>query len=124
MNLFDALLVGHLVGDFLFQTAWMARYKHSQWAPLLAHVAAYTLIVTVAGLWCGGLSLWAVALIFVTHLLIDRGRIVKWWARTIQGVARREDAWILIVTDQVFHIVVLATAVWISAQWPTPLGGL
>lgn len=124
MNLFEALLVGHLIGDFLFQTAWMAWYKQSRWAPLLAHVVTYTAIVTAVGLWHGGLSIWAVMLIFITHLWIDRGSLVRWWARTIQGVARPEDAWLRIVTDQIFHIVVLAAAVWVSAQWPTSVGGL
>ena len=111
MNLFEALFVAHFVGDFLFQTSWMAKHKATRWGPLFTHVAVYTASVAVAGWLDGGLSGWAIALVFATHAFLDRRGFVQWWARRIQGVTRLEDRWLLVVTDQVFHIIVLALAV-------------
>ncbi|NIV40692.1 MAG: DUF3307 domain-containing protein, partial [Anaerolineae bacterium] len=41
MSLFDWLLVGHLVGDFLLQTDGMAKYKADSWTWMLRHVGLY-----------------------------------------------------------------------------------
>lgn len=110
MTLFQVLFLGHCVGDFLFQTAWMAKYKATRWGALLAHVAVYTATVTLFGWIAGGISWSAVALIFVTHALIDRPGLVQWWTKRIQGVSRPEHQWLLIVTDQIFHLLVLGLA--------------
>jgi len=113
MNLFEALLIGHLAGDFLFQTSWMARYKSSKIVPLTAHVIVYTIfVVLTGGLVDTWLPVWAIAVIFVTHWLIDRFTFGAWWAHTIQGVTREEDAWLRIVADQILHILVLVFVVW------------
>lgn len=37
MTLFECLLVGHLVGDYLLQNGWMAEGKTTRWVPLLVH---------------------------------------------------------------------------------------
>lgn len=37
MSLFSYLLIGHLIGDFLFQTTWMAMFKTTKWVPLIVH---------------------------------------------------------------------------------------
>lgn len=111
MSEFDALLVGHLIGDFLFQTGWMARYKATKWGPLLTHVVVYTLVVTLVGWWSGGLSVWAIVLIFVSHIVLDHKGFVGWWSRHVQSVTRPTDAWVTIMADQVFHVIILMVAV-------------
>jgi hypothetical protein len=45
MSLFDTLLIGHFVGDFLFQTAWMADGKKKRIVHLIVHAAVYTLCI-------------------------------------------------------------------------------
>ena len=45
MSLFDWLLVGHLVGDFLLQTDRMARYKAQSWSWMLKHVGIYLAVI-------------------------------------------------------------------------------
>lgn len=109
MSIFDVLLLGHLVGDFLFQTNWMARLKSSRWDALAVHAAVYTACVwAAAGL--GGATLGAlpVVLLFVSHVVLDQRAFVRWWARTVGGISRAEDQWLLVVIDQVFHLLILA----------------
>lgn len=84
LSLFDALLVGHLVGDFLLQNRWMAERKSTQWPPLLVHSLIYTACVTAAGLLGGGLPWPAVLLVFLSHVVLDRQSFVTWWGRRIQ----------------------------------------
>lgn len=114
MSQFDVLLLGHLVGDFLFQTGWMAQYKATKWLPLLSHVTVYTAVVTLFGWFSGGLSIYAVALIFISHVLLDRKTFVTFWVRRIQTAKGPSEAWLTIVADQIFHLIILALAIYIS----------
>jgi hypothetical protein len=113
MSLFDWLLVGHLVGDFLLQSDSMARRKVSEWPWMLRHVGYYTAVValpvTVYALQ-HSVPFWfvlvALAFIIVTHIVMDRRDVIRWWMR-VAGVTA-EYAWLSIVADQVFHILSLA----------------
>lgn len=112
MSLFDWLLVGHLVGDFLLQTDGMARYKAQSWTWMLRHVGLYlAVMVIVLGvyslsnpvpLWVLGLSL---LFIGATHIVLDRRGFTLAWMRLI-GITSDLD-WLIIVADQVFHLLVL-----------------
>ena len=116
MSLFDWLLVGHLVGDFLLQTDGMARYKAQSWTWMLRHVGLYlAVMVTVLGvyslsnpvpLWVLGLSL---LFIGATHIVLDRRGFTLAWMRLI-GITSDLD-WLIIVADQVFHLLVLVVVV-------------
>ena len=112
MSLFDWLLIGHLVGDFLLQTDGMANYKAQSWPWMLRHVGAYlAVMVIVLGLYSLShpTSLWvlAVALLFIgaTHIALDRRDLTRAWMRLV-GITH-ELAWLSIVIDQVFHLLVL-----------------
>ena len=124
MSLFDWLLVGHLVGDFLLQTDGMARYKEKDWSWMLRHVGVYLVVMTVllgAYVLSHPVSLWAAGamLLFIggTHIILDRRTFTLWWMRRI-GVSSDLN-WLSIVADQVCHILVLA----VVAQVMTALGG-
>lgn len=111
MSNFDFLILGHLIGDFLFQTSWMAGKKASQWLPLVVHAAVYTLIVTIIAWFAfGGLSLPGIALVFGAHVFLDQRTFVRWWLKTIMRTPSPQADWLGIVSDQVFHVVVLAIA--------------
>ena len=115
MTLFSYLIAGHLIGDYLLQTSWMAAGKATKWAPLLTHCFVYTSVVSSAFLIATGmLPASVIAIIFISHVFLDRRRFVAWWAKTIMGVKDGEPAWLLIMADQVFHILVLAV---ISHIW-------
>lgn len=116
MSLFDWLLVGHLVGDFLLQTDGMAKHKAQSWTWMLRHVGLY-LVVMVVVLGAYALSrpvpLWAVglSLLFIgaTHIVLDRRDFTLGWMRLI-GITSDLD-WLIIVADQVFHLLVLVVVV-------------
>ena len=113
MSVFDWLLVGHLVGDFLLQTNEMARRKPQSWPWLLGHLASYMAVMTVvlgALAWTRSVPFWAAGLgwllIGVTHAILDRRDFTQWWMRVI-GISP-DVTWLQIAVDQVFHIVILA----------------
>ena len=116
MSLFDWLLVGHLIGDFLLQTDGMAKYKAQSWTWMLRHVGLYlAVMVIVLGvyslsypvpLWALGLSL---LFIGATHIVLDRRGFTLAWMRLI-GITSDLD-WLIIVADQVFHLLVLVVVV-------------
>ena len=55
MGLFDWLLVGHLVGDYILQTRWMAEKKVKQILPLIIHSMVYTTTIALFALLAKGL---------------------------------------------------------------------
>jgi hypothetical protein len=118
MNLFEWLLVGHLVGDFLLQSDSMADQKGRQWTWMFRHVGAYMLVLTVVlvGYWLAvPLPVWplAVAWLFLlaTHIILDRRSFTQAWMRLV-GMSP-DHPWLPIVVDQVFHVLTLA----VSAQF-------
>ena len=116
MSLFDWLLVGHLVGDFLLQTDGMAKYKAVDWTWMLRHVGLYLAVMalvlgayalsTPVPFWALGLAL---LLIAVTHIILDRREFTLGWMRLI-GITS-DLGWLTIVADQVFHVLVLVVVV-------------
>lgn len=103
------LMVGHLVGDFLFQTRWMAENKATQWVPLLIHASLYTGIIALFALPGGGLTWWSLLFIFAAHLGLDRRGFTKWWLKHVNKSG--DMFWLVIVHDQAWHVLVLAVVV-------------
>jgi hypothetical protein len=115
MSLFDWLLIGHLVGDFLLQTDSMARFKEQSWTWMLRHVGIYLAVITVlVGVYVLNhpmpYSVVGAVLFFIggTHIILDRRTFTLWWMRRI-GISA-DLAWLSIVADQAFHLLVLAVA--------------
>ena len=102
------LLVGHLVGDYLFQTRWMAERKTAFFSALAAHSAVYACAVWLASLPAGGLNFAGLLLVFLSHVVIDRRDFVLWWCRRI--TRSDSSAWLVIMADQALHCVILALA--------------
>ncbi|AJD89962.1 hypothetical protein JMA_06450 [Jeotgalibacillus malaysiensis] len=114
MTPFSYLFLSHLIGDYLFQTSWMAGRKKDNWAALLTHCFVYTLTVAVIAFFTfGGLSLIAILFVFTTHVLIDKQFIVQWWVTHIMSPPPSEKKWLTIIVDQIFHLIVLAIALFI-----------
>jgi hypothetical protein len=99
------MLLAHLIGDYLLQTALIVRWKTRSLAGVVAHGA----IVTVTALACSVLvapSWWPYALLIgLAHTVIDvvRARLI----RTDDAV--QEMVWYLL--DQAAHLVVIWLAV-------------
>lgn len=108
MNFFEFLLIGHLAGDFLFQTNWMAREKANNLIALFVHSAVYTVFIGLASFLAGRLS-WPVLLIVLfSHMLLDNRIFVRFWVKNINKSSDTE--WLKVAVDQSWHLFVLAAA--------------
>ena len=117
-------ILAHLIGDYILQSHWMATEKVNRWWPAIAHALTYGLpflLVTQSPL--------AVAVIVVTHAVIDRYRLAKhvvWAKNQIAPKAYRpghtatgypEDTppwlavWLLIIADNTIHIAINTAAI-------------
>lgn len=103
LQTFAALLVGHVLADFTFQSQWMVTHKRNPFV-LLLHVAVVFVLTTAA---LGGI--WQVAL-FATlaHLIIDIGKTYALPARVRAGLTA-------FLVDQALHLVTLTV---IAVTWP------
>lgn len=96
VSLFLALLCGHLLGDFVFQTNWIAHNK-TRTPVLLIHVGVVTVAsYLMAGIWS---AWWLIIAIAATHLVFD------WLKVTLKG-SSAFSFWL----DQFLHVIVLLTA--------------
>lgn len=117
VSVFASFLVAHMVGDYLFQTDWQARNKRGglsggvAFRALVSHVTTYTLAFAPTLIWIGneldaGWGLLAAALIFLPHLVLDDGRVVRFWIARVKGV-ERFDIGLAASVDQSFHVLSL-----------------
>jgi len=95
-------LLCHLTGDYTLQNAWMAQNKVKAWLPAIVHASIYSTVflLMLQPSW------YAMAVIFGTHLLIDRFRLAKYWTKAI-GVSDEPawlGTWLLIINDNVIHL--------------------
>lgn len=86
---FLAVIIGHLVGDFLLQNKYMAMNKSKSHWKCFIHCFLYTLAVGVftypyihTWLWWG--------IVFLSHYPIDRWVLADKWLHLIQGRSLRE----------------------------------
>jgi hypothetical protein len=124
VELIGAILLAHLVGDYLLQSHWMATHKVERWWPAVAHGVTYGLpflLVTQ--------SPFALAVIVGTHIVIDRYRLAKhvvWLKNQAAPKAERPGhtatgyptgtpdwlaVWLLIAADNAMHLLINVGAV-------------
>lgn len=114
-----SLLVAHYVGDFRFQSDWMATNKSKSWSALAAHCFVYSLIVGAFAQSYLGLGLSFTVVTFVTHFVTDAvtSRITSklWFFKQYgdsnmwyQSGGNRHWFFEVIGIDQLIHYVTLA----------------
>ena len=118
VSVFAAFLVAHMVGDYLFQTDWQARNKRGGLSgrgesrrALVSHVTSYTIAFVPAFVWIGteldaGWAVVAAVLVFLPHLGIDDGRIVRLYLSRVKR-ADGFDVGLAASVDQSFHVLSL-----------------
>ncbi len=116
MTLFEWFLVGHLIGDWVFQNDWMAQHKQNGLfnRAILVHCAVYTAVLMLVFCFPTALSqrlpalLPFALLIYLSHWLIDAFGLAARWMKFF----RQTDALFMrIAVDQILHVVVLALLV-------------
>lgn len=85
-ELFVLAFIGHLVGDYLLQSTWMALTKSQKtwkgWLACTIHVSLYT--TAVCGMMqVGDPVVWLV--VFVPHWAIDHWSLGEVWSRWVGG---------------------------------------
>ncbi len=130
LDITAAQLVAHGVGDYLLQSHWMATGKTSRFLPAALHAATYTIpfvFITHSPL--------ALLVIASTHFFIDRYRLARYvvWFKngvgspallTGDGTMRQLTdtgypadvppwlaVWLLIIADNLIHILLNAAAI-------------
>ncbi|MFH9798120.1 DUF3307 domain-containing protein [Streptomyces virginiae] len=122
-----AVLLAHLVGDYLLQSDWMANEKTKRWWPAWAHALTYGLpflLVTQSPA--------ALAVIVGTHAVIDHYRLARHvvWAKNFMSprshwhpwsecsaTGYHQDrplwmtVWLMIIADNTIHLVINVAAV-------------
>lgn len=136
------IILAHLFGDYILQNDYLANEKTKRFEPALIHAALYTLayagLFVLLGIRDDSASLpgalWALGIIGVTHLFIDRYRLVKpliWalnqigprsgrysWAdaKANGGYSASKPAWmstwLMIVVDNSIHLAINAAAIY------------
>ena len=67
-------------------------FKATKWAPLVVHCVVYSISVTaIVFLGYGLLQIGAIALIFVSHMFLDRPIFVLWWVKHIMETEGAES---------------------------------
>jgi hypothetical protein len=80
------LLFGHLFGDYLLQTAWMAYHKKINFLACFVHCCLYTAAVCLFLMACPDVKHVTLSLaffIFMSHWIIDRYELLDWWFKTL-----------------------------------------
>lgn len=117
-----SILIGHLLGDFVFQSDPIAKRKGSSSYYCAIHCLVYTLMMTVAvdtycvvygeSLW----PIWAWATIFLTHYVIDRNDLASHLMEASwidqKGFKERCAPWSKIIIDNTMHLI----CAWITAM--------
>ncbi len=82
MEMLWFLLMGHLVGDYLFQNSWMAYNKKVSFLPCFSHCVVYTMSISLFLILCPTIDTVSFSLmfwLFVSHWIVDRYEILDWW---------------------------------------------
>jgi hypothetical protein len=126
VEVFLVLLVSHLVGDFLLQTDWQARFKYGGLGPdperrraLRNHVLTYMLAFLPALIWIAseqglGSAILAALLVAIPHWVQDDGRLLDLYMAVVKGLAQTSPG-LRVAVDQSFHAVMLFLAALILA---------
>ena len=113
MSLFDKLLVAHLVGDWLLQTEWQALNKSKNIRAMASHIGVYSLVmlgVLVVDFGFQNIYVYLmVAFLGVSHAILDLGwPVVRLMKMTRGIVTRPPERWLMMVVDQIIHVVTIA----------------
>lgn len=81
LTFFEAILVGHLIGDYMAQNKWMAYKKGTGYFACFVHCVIYTLCVCVATTF----NPYWILVVFLSHFPVDKFSLADKWLALING---------------------------------------
>lgn len=111
-TLLPQLIVAHLIGDFLFQSHWMASNKAKSSFVCVVHVAFYLVPFFMVWSmnpfqWQNNIPLWMYAAIAVQHFLQDRFQLHLKWMKFYGQTPPEHWPTGPLCVDQAWHIAFL-----------------
>jgi len=110
-----ALLLAHLLGDYVFQSSALARWKACSIVGVLVHGGIITVTTLICTIWFGPQA-WPITLTVGTiHTCIDilRGTV------SLRGHPPHKELW-LFLGDQALHLATIGLIIWLVAGTSTP----
>jgi hypothetical protein len=103
------IIIGHLIGDYLFQSDWMALNKKSKsYEGLLTciiHSLIWTVFVYLFGFYTTN-DVIIFLLLFISHFILDRWNFVKWFLNTFR-IMPNPTLWKIIIVDNTLHLLMV-----------------
>lgn len=117
-DLFAMILAGHMLGDFIVQTDWMAANKEHVWKANIIHAVSYNLMMAalVLPFWHSWEAYVFLAISTGTHALFDRRWPTRWVLNVTHSKWFATQFWGVIATDQAIHISILAISYYLLAR--------
>jgi len=107
MDPFIILVLTHFVSDWLFQPTKWALTKIRNWKPRLFHSIQYA-IIFLPVFWVLNVSLYWLIYLLITHYIVDSYVPVKIWNKMRDfGSKKKTQGELMIVQDQIIHILLL-----------------
>jgi hypothetical protein len=111
-------IIGHLVGDYIFQSDWMAENKKNASLPALIHSAIWTACVILFTGWG-----WIPFLVLMAfHFVQDRTVFIRKWM-TLLGQDHFATGpyapWSMVIVDNTFHLL----QIWLVWKFIAPITG-
>ena len=105
------LVLGHLMGDYLFQTNWMALNKKSNIFAAILHCIIYTALVSASiypelKFFKFNNQIIIIGLIFMSHFILDATTLIDRWLNYIgsRSFKRTEDLAVIKMPEQQMYI--------------------
>ena len=116
-----AFVLAHLLGDWILQTPYQAAHKGNgryRNGALWRHCLVYTAVFFPV-FWVLDVNFWWLGFVLATHVYVDRRTPVTWFLEHVKGNDPRDSTWTMmaIMTDQIFHLVVLCVILWAEFGW-------
>lgn len=115
-----AMLLGHLVGDYLVQTDYQARNKTKSSRACFNHSFWYTIVVGNSLIWIGGgfhqVTFLLIMLLFASHYPIDRYSVGKLWCEKVKGMTVDNPiaVFVCIMVDNTIHISLMTAIIFLT----------
>ncbi len=112
----------HFLGDYIFQSSWMANEKTKYFTPAAIHALIYSfpfMLITSPLAWL---------VVLITHFFIDRYRLAVYWVKLINDGWKSNNhgypettpvwlsTWLLFIVDNTFHIIINTSCI-VWSNW-------